>query len=195
MNKRKINNCGIQTSKRPDADIGKDEVMGRDAAIGTWNVDTDMGKEDKDRTIGDDNSGTTIPLGAFPKKIQEMAKVLVEYENYNQDYLLVSMLSAAATAIGNTCQIRIKGCWTSSPILYVILVGRPGVGKTPPLDFAFKPISVPLFSASRIIFPVEIAGMDKCWQMTSAWVPLPAPGAPRRIRFISFPPYQSRKPL
>ena len=140
MNKRKINNYGIQTSKRPDADIGKDEVMGRDAAIGTWNVDTDMGKEDKDRTIGDDNSGTTIPLGAFPKKIQEMAKVLVEYENYNQDYLLVSMLSAVATAIGNTCQIRIKGCWTSSPILYVILVGRPGVGKTPPLDFAFKPI-------------------------------------------------------
>lgn len=140
MNKRKINNYGIQTSKRPDADIGKDEVMGRDAAIGTWNADTDMGKEDKDRTMGDDNSGTTIPLGAFPKKIQEMAKVLVEYENYNQDYLLVSMLSAAATAIGNTCQIRIKGCWTSSPILYVILVGRPGVGKTPPLDFAFKPI-------------------------------------------------------
>lgn len=114
--------------------------MGRDAVIGTWNVDTDMGKKDKDRTIGDDNSGTTIPLGAFPKKIQEMAKVLVEYENYNQDYLLVSMLSAVATAIGNTCQIRIKGCWTSSPILYVILVGRPGVGKTPPLDFAFKPI-------------------------------------------------------
>ena len=98
MNKRKINNCGIQTSKRPDADIGKDEVMGRDAAIGTWNVDTDMGKEDKDRTIGDDNSGTTIPLGAFPKKIQEMAKVLVEYENYNQDYLLVSMLSALRPA-------------------------------------------------------------------------------------------------
>ena len=98
MNKRKINNYDIQTSKRPDADIGKDEVMGRDAAIGTWNVDTDMGKEDKDRTIGDDNSGTTIPLGAFPKKIQEMAKVLVEYENYNQDYLLVSMLSAVATA-------------------------------------------------------------------------------------------------
>lgn len=121
---------------------GKGEAIGKDAAIGTWNADTDMGKEDKDRTMGDDNSGTTIPLGAFPKKIQEMAKVLVEYENYNQDYLLVSMLSAVATAIGNTCQIRIKGCWTSSPILYVILVGRPGVGKTPPLDFAFKPIRV-----------------------------------------------------
>lgn len=126
------------------AAMRRDEAIGKDAAIGTWDADTDMGKgigKGKDeRTMGDDNSGTTIPLGAFPKKIQEMAKVLVEYENYNQDYLLVSMLSAVATAIGNTCQIRIKGCWTSSPILYVILVGRPGVGKTPPLDFAFKPI-------------------------------------------------------
>lgn len=78
MNKIKINKCNIQTSKRLDADIGKDEAMGRDvvmgknATIGTWNVDTDMGMEDKDRTIGDDNSGTTIPLGAFPKKIQEI---------------------------------------------------------------------------------------------------------------------------
>ena len=119
---------------------GKGEAIGKDAAIGTWDADTYMGMEDKGKTMEDDNSGTTIPLGAFPKKMQEMAKVLVEYENYNQDYLLVSMLSAVATAIGNTCQIRIKGCWTSSPILYVILVGRPGVGKTPPLDFAFKPI-------------------------------------------------------
>lgn len=131
---------GSHAAMRKDEAMGRYVVMGKNAAIGTWNVYTDMGKEDKDRTMGDDNSGTTIPLGAFPKKIQEMAKVLVEYENYNQDYLLVSMLSAVATAIGNTCQIRIKGCWTSSPILYVILVGRPGVGKTPPLDFAFKPI-------------------------------------------------------
>lgn len=131
---------GKKTTMGRYAAKGKGEAIGKNAGIGTWNVDTYMGKEDKDRTMDDDNSGTTIPLGAFPKKIQEMAKVLVEYENYNQDYLLVSMLSAVATAIGNTCQIRIKGCWTSSPILYVILVGRPGVGKTPPLDFAFKPI-------------------------------------------------------
>ena len=81
MNKRKINKCCPQTSKRLVADIGKDEAMGRDTAIGTWDVGTYMGKEDIDRTMGDDNSGTTIPLGAFPKKIQEMAKVLVEYEN------------------------------------------------------------------------------------------------------------------
>ena len=111
------NICGIRKNKN------------RDGEKHIWEEIEDASKD-----------GTTIPLEAFPVKIQEMAKVLVEYENYNQDYLLVSMLSAVATAIGNTCQIKIKGCWTSSPILYIILVGRPGVGKTPPLDFAFKPI-------------------------------------------------------
>jgi hypothetical protein len=42
--------------------------------------------------------------------------------------------------VGNAYQIRIKGQWTTSPILYVMLVGKPGVGKTPPLDFAYQPI-------------------------------------------------------
>jgi hypothetical protein len=41
---------------------------------------------------------------------------------------------------GNAYQIHIKGLWTTSPILYVMLVGKPGVGKTPPLDFAYQPI-------------------------------------------------------
>ena len=50
------------------------------------------------------------------------------------------MLSAAATAIGNSCHIRIRGSWKSCPALYVILIGRPGQGKTPPLDYAFRPL-------------------------------------------------------
>jgi hypothetical protein len=37
--------------------------------------------------------------------------------------------------VGNAYQIRVKGQWTTSPILYVMLVG-----KTPPLDFAYQPI-------------------------------------------------------
>ena len=37
-------------------------------------------------------------------------------------------------------QIRIRGSWRSSPALYVILIGRPGQGKTPPLDYAYRPL-------------------------------------------------------
>lgn len=81
-----------------------------------------------------------IPLDALPEKMQDMVFALHREENYSIEYTIASLLMAASTAIGNAMNIRIKGGWTSSPMLYLILVGRPGMGKTPPLDFAFRPI-------------------------------------------------------
>src|SRR5699024_6851730 len=40
-------------------------------------------------------------------------------------------------------------------------------------------------TAARRMLPVEMAGMPSFAVRISAWVPLPAPGAPNRIRFIS----------
>ena len=76
---------------------------------------------------------TGLPLDAFPQKLQGIIFDVTNIEQFNIEYLAMSMLSAAATAIGNSCQIRIRGSWRSSPALYVILIGRPGQGKTPPL--------------------------------------------------------------
>lgn len=81
-----------------------------------------------------------IPLDAFPAKLQDMVLALARQENYSIEYTMASLIAAASTAIGNAVNIRIRGGWVSSPILYMILVGRPGMGKTPPLDFAFHPI-------------------------------------------------------
>jgi len=81
-----------------------------------------------------------IPLDAFPQKLQGIIFDITNTEQFNMEYLAMSMLSAAATAIGNSCQIRIRGSWRSSPALYVILIGRPGQGKTPPLDYAYRPL-------------------------------------------------------
>lgn len=81
-----------------------------------------------------------IPLGVFPAKLQDMVLTLARQENYSIEYTMASLIAAASTAIGNAIGIRIRGGWISSPILYMILVGRPGMGKTPPLDFAFRPI-------------------------------------------------------
>ena len=85
-------------------------------------------------------TGRKIPLDAFPDKLQDMVLALSRRENYSLEYTMASLLAAASTAIGNAVNIRIRGGWISSPILYMILVGRPGMGKTPPLDFAFRPI-------------------------------------------------------
>ena len=81
-----------------------------------------------------------IPLDAFPVKIQDMILALSRQENYSIEYMMASLLITVSTAIGNAVNIRIRGGWISNPALYMILVGRPGMGKTPPLDFAFRPI-------------------------------------------------------
>ena len=81
-----------------------------------------------------------IPLDVFPAKLQDMVLALARQENYSIEYTMASLIAAASTAIGNAVNIRIRGGWISSPVLYMVLVGRPGMGKTPPLDFAFRPI-------------------------------------------------------
>lgn len=61
---------------------------------------------------------------------------------------------------------------------------------------AFLPTGVPFFTAARRMLPVEMVGMPNFRLMISAWVPLPAPGAPNRMIFIPFPFFHySRKPL
>ena len=81
-----------------------------------------------------------FPLDCFPAKVQSIILDMVSHENYKVEYIATSMLSAVATALGNSYRIHIKGGWNSNSALYIILVGRPGLGKTPPLEAAFKPI-------------------------------------------------------
>ena len=83
---------------------------------------------------------THFPLDIFPERVQAIVFNLSHYENYNIEYCASIMLSAIASAIGNSYQIHIKGAWSNSPSLYMMLVGRPGLGKTPPLGFLYKPI-------------------------------------------------------
>lgn len=84
--------------------------------------------------------GCRFPLKVFPQKIQEMILDLEHYENFKTEYCASVMLSATAAALGNSLMIHIKGSWCTSAALYMILVGRPGLGKTPPLGFLYKPL-------------------------------------------------------
>ena len=83
---------------------------------------------------------TGFPLDAFPLAVQSVILDMTKYENYVIEFIATSMLSAASTALGGTYRIRIKSDWQSNGALYIILVGRPGLGKTPPLEAAYRPI-------------------------------------------------------
>ncbi len=83
---------------------------------------------------------TSFPLEVFPQTVQSVILDMVRYENYKTEFIATAMISAVSAALGGTCRIRIKGEWQSNAALYIILVGRPGLGKTPPLEAAYRPI-------------------------------------------------------
>lgn len=84
--------------------------------------------------------GSGLPLDIFPQKVQEIIINLSLYENFNTEFSASIVLSSVAAAIGNSCQIQIKGNWKTSPSIYMMLIGRPGLGKTPPLSFLYQPL-------------------------------------------------------
>lgn len=82
----------------------------------------------------------SFPLEIFPKAIRDIIEALEEYENYNVDFSSASFLTVFAAAMGNTWSVRFMTGWVSRPIIYVVLVGSPSCGKTPPLQQAVTPL-------------------------------------------------------
>lgn len=82
----------------------------------------------------------SFPLEIFPKAIRDIIEALEEYENYNVDFTSASFLTVFAAAMGNTWSVRFMTGWVSRPIIYVVLVGSPSCGKTPPLQQAVAPL-------------------------------------------------------
>ncbi|NVK94559.1 DUF3987 domain-containing protein [Bacteroides sp. L10-4] len=82
----------------------------------------------------------SFPLEIFPKAIRDIIEALEEYENYNVDFSSASFLTVFAAAMGNTWSVRFMTGWVSRSIIYMVLVGSPSCGKTPPLQQAVAPL-------------------------------------------------------
>ena len=57
----------------------------------------------KVRMEAEDVKSIGLPLDAFPQKLQDIIFEVARIEQFDLEYLTMSMLSAAATAIGNSC--------------------------------------------------------------------------------------------
>lgn len=82
----------------------------------------------------------TFPLELLPPGIVTIAKSLHDDAGYNVDFTAVSMLYAAAIAMGGTYRVKIFDGWTEAATIYMALVAGPGIGKSHPLTFAVKPL-------------------------------------------------------
>lgn len=90
--------------------------------------------------IQDQGLESEFPIQIFPKTIQDIAEATSICSDYPIDYISASLLSASATSIGNTHSINVKNNWHETAILYLALVGNPGMNKSHPLSFAYEPL-------------------------------------------------------
>src|SRR5919112_2038576 len=100
----------------------------------------------------------------------------------------ISSASASAWPIERGKPSSRKPSSPSSSILSKIIEITSSSGTSLPLSMyslAFWPSSVPSFLCSRRRSPVPMYGSPKSSVRRAAWVPLPAPGGPSRIRFSS----------
>jgi len=96
--------------------------------------------EPKEKIILDKND-LQFPIDIFPKPIQSYILECQETLDSSVDYMGCSLLWMVSLSIGNSMRIEVKKGWLELATIWVAIVGKAGIGKTP--------------SISNIIFPIE----------------------------------------
>ena len=81
-----------------------------------------------------------FPLEIFPDVVEKYILHCKERLMLNEDFMSGALLWMTSILIGNSMKIEAKKGWLESPILFIALVGRAGLGKTP----STKPIIAPV---------------------------------------------------
>jgi len=87
------------------------------------------------------NDDLKFPLDIFPEPIQNYILECNSKLDSNIDYMGCSMLWLISVCIGNSIEIEVKRGWTENATIWMSLVGKAGIGKTP--------------SINNIIFPLQ----------------------------------------
>ena len=82
----------------------------------------------------------TFPIDIFPANIQTYMLECHRTLNASIDYMGCSMLWMLSIMIGNSIKIQVKTGWIESANLWMAIVGRPGVGKTPNINNIIFPL-------------------------------------------------------
>jgi hypothetical protein len=82
-----------------------------------------------------------FPIDIFPKPIQSYILECNSKLDSNIDYMGCSLLWLISVSIGNSIEIEVKRGWNENATIWISLVGKAGIGKTP--------------SINNIIFPLQ----------------------------------------
>jgi DNA primase len=91
-------------------------------------------------TTGRVSRTPSFPLAVFPGPVAVYAGQMAESIGCPVDYVAMSVLTAVATAIGDSRSLHLGGNWFESARLYSCIIGPPGAAKTPALAAAVEPV-------------------------------------------------------
>lgn len=82
-----------------------------------------------------------FPLAALPRRLRKIIDVAARSIGCDPAFLAMSMLTVAASAIGNSTRIQLKEGWSEPAIIWAALVAMSGQQKSPAMDVAVAPLS------------------------------------------------------
>lgn len=84
---------------------------------------------------------TDFPIDIFHEDIQYYINECATKLDMNRDYMGCSLLWLISVVAGNHFNIEVKRGWIENGVIWLALVGRAGVGKTPSIDKVIFPLS------------------------------------------------------
>jgi hypothetical protein len=83
----------------------------------------------------------TFPLDIFPKEIQHYILECHNKLDSNIDFMGCSLLWLISTCIGNCAEVEVKRGWIENSVVWLAVVGKAGIGKTPSINNIIFPLS------------------------------------------------------
>ena len=82
---------------------------------------------------------TGFPTEVFPERLQRIAQEFTAALQYHPDYVGLAMLTAFSAAIGTGARVKVRNMHTEPAIIWAVLCGKPGTGKTHIINHLFNP--------------------------------------------------------
>jgi predicted DNA binding protein len=82
-----------------------------------------------------------FPIDVFPESIQSYILLNQKTLNHSIDYMGCSLLWLLSLCIGNACKVEVKTGWRESVNIWIGLIGKAGLGKTPSINAIIFPIA------------------------------------------------------
>ncbi len=75
-----------------------------------------------------------FPIEIFPEHLQNYMLECNRTLDSSFDYMGASLLWVLSLIVGNAIKIQVKPGWIEGSTVWLLLVGKPGIGKTPSKD-------------------------------------------------------------